>query len=109
MSHKYLFAFENDKNCIVEVKKTEMPKDSLVEEVYFWLMIDKISANCSRLDFVSMQKGHYQVREFKNCILEFTEYTAFFESFNDGIPVSFNKISVEEIDESIKDIVSKFI
>lgn len=109
MNHKYLFAFENENNYIVEVKKTEMPKDTPVEEVYFWLLIDKNSANCSRLDFVSMQKGHLQVREFKNCILEFTENTAFFENFNNGITVSFNKISVEEIDEKIKDIVYKFI
>lgn len=91
MSKKYLFIFENKKETIVEVKKLNMPENSLPQDVYFWLKVDKETGNCVQLKFISMQKEPIQIRIFDQGKFTFDTKGAVFETEQENkiyIPLS---------------------
>lgn len=108
MLNKYLFAFTNDKETIVETKLLDMPEGTPPEKVYFWLKINHEKHTCEKLDFVSMEKGLIlQERTFKQGTLSFEPKRAI---FNDGYNITmFLNINVSDISENVKDTVSNFL
>lgn len=103
MTNKYLFAFENDNFVIVETKLLNMPEDTPPSQVYFWIKFDKQSNVCQHLNFVSMEKEPFQVREFKEGKLEFNNDKANFNGDN------FKNIDVNTLSEDVRNSVVNFL
>jgi len=108
MLNKYLFAFTNDKETLVETKLLDMPEGTPPEKVYFWLKVNHEKNTCEKLDFVSMEKGLIlQERTFKQGTFSFDYQRAI---FNDGYNLTmFLHINVSDIPENVKSAVSDFI
>ena len=108
MTNKYILAFENNSEVVLETKLLDMPKDSPPEKVYFWLRINKVTHQCEKLDFVSMQKGDVkQERIFNQGILTFDSLIALFSSSSHL--VALKPIDIDTISPNIKKIVSDFL
>ena len=72
---EYLNILTCDDILIVEIKRTDLPRNSALDEIYFWLVLDKASQKITRLHFVAMEsrsKGREE-RFFENAELFFND------------------------------------
>lgn len=65
MKIKVLYAFENYKKYLIEVKDLTKADDAPKELVCSWLVINKEDKSISRLTFQSMSKATHEGREFE--------------------------------------------
>lgn len=83
MKIKVLYAFENDKKYLIEVKDLTKADDAPKELVYSWLVVSKEDKSISRLAFQSMSKAthegkEFEVRNFEEAELKFDDKFAQF-------------------------------
>jgi hypothetical protein len=79
-----LYFLENFYLYILEIKRTDFPKDAPVETIYKWLMIDKETLTITPLSFNSMDAaGEIEERFFEEGYLKFNNNIGtFIEKYN---------------------------
>lgn len=79
-----LYYLENSEHCILEIKRTDLPDDADIAEVFRWLFLDKKTQQIQSLIFRSMDSsGEVQERFFEQGYLKFNDQTAtYIEKFN---------------------------
>ena len=79
-----LYFLENFYLYIIEIKRTDLPKDAPVEAVYKWLMIDKENLTITPLSFNAMDAaGEIEERFFAEGYLKFNSTIGtFIEKYN---------------------------
>ncbi len=79
-----LYFLENPTSYVIEIKRTDLPKDAPIKERAKWMMIDKKSLTITSLDFLSLDSaGEIEERWFEQGYLKFnlTEGT-YIEKYN---------------------------
>lgn len=81
-----LYYLENDTHCILEIKRTDLPENADISEVFQWLMLAKQSQQIEALTFRSIDSsGQVQERFFEQGYLKFNSQTGtYIEKFNSG-------------------------
>jgi hypothetical protein len=69
---QYLFFFSSEELCLIETKRTDLPSQAPVSEIYKWLLFSKTAKEFVTLSFRSMVKGETnESRSFAEAELNF--------------------------------------
>lgn len=81
-----LYYLENSEYCILEVKRTDLPENADISEVFKWLILSKHTQQVQQLIFRSMDSsGEVQERFFDQGYLKFNSQNGtYIEKFNSG-------------------------
>jgi hypothetical protein len=75
----FLYYFESDDYCLIETKRTDLPSDAALSEIYKWLIFDGKSEKFEVLGFRSMVKEeNREKRSFTQGELQFDKEQAEF-------------------------------
>ncbi len=99
---KFLYAFSNGSDSLVEIKRLDKPAGAPPGEVYAWLVIK--DSNVSKLTFESMINGEREYRKF-------LEGELFFDSTKANLTYFSNKfeLNVEKNPAMLKVIFSEYL
>lgn len=76
---KCLYYFTSDEISVIEIKRTELPEDAPLSEIYKWLIVSK-NKKIFELDFVSMGKsGDEESRVFVESDFKFNQFQGNFK------------------------------
>lgn len=79
----FLYYFESDDYCLMETKRTDLPSDAALSEIYKWLIFDGKTDKFEVLGFRSMVKEeNREKRTFAQGELEFNKEQAEFSYHN---------------------------
>jgi len=92
---KCLYLLENETHIILEIKRTDLPADADLSDVYKWLFIDKNGLSINQLWFCSADSsGDLEERYFEQGYLKFDSVQGvFIEKFNSAQHQMINKNS----------------
>lgn len=107
----YLFYFTCDTHDIVEAKVNDMPEDTPPAGVFYWLLLDRATADCSRLTFSSMKsEGARHYRMFDQGELCFDETQAHLQLSSGPVTeLRLDVCAVEQLSEEIKTRAQSYI
>ncbi|NQX38419.1 hypothetical protein SAMN05421820_101439 [Pedobacter steynii] len=105
-----LYFLENEKHLILEIKRTDLPQDAELSEVFLWLVMEKERKLILPLTFRSMDSsGEVQERFFEQGYLKFNNLTGtYIEKFNSGQHQLGNK-SGNPLQAEIIDIIAEYL
>nr|WP_068886756.1 hypothetical protein [Pedobacter panaciterrae] len=106
-----LYYLENDSDCLLEIKRNDLPADADISDIFRWLYINKHTFEISPLVFRSMDSsGEVQERFFDQGYLKFNDHTGtYIEKFNSAQHQLENKTGLTISTELHKAIVSYLI
>ncbi|MEQ7802020.1 hypothetical protein ABDJ41_19650 [Pedobacter sp. ASV1-7] len=106
-----LYYLENTEQCILEIKRTDLPENADISEVFQWLILTKQSQQIQPLIFGSMDSsGEVQERFFEQGYLKFSNQSGtYIEKFNSAqhqldnktgqsLPIEINDILINYLD-----------
>lgn len=105
---QYLFYFSSDDLCLLEIKRTGLPAQASLSDMYKWLIYFKASRAFVPLSFISMQKKEdCECRSFSEAELKFDETSA--EMNYQGTIFKLQRKDVNAIPAEIKIEVSNYL
>lgn len=106
-----LYYLENTEQCILEIKRTDLPENADISEVFQWLILTKQNQQIQPLIFRSMDSsGEVQERFFEQGYLKFSNQSGtYIEKFNSAqhqldnktgqsLPIEINDILINYLD-----------
>lgn len=105
---QYLYYFSSDDICLLEIKRSGLPTEASLSDVYKWLIYFKSSRAFVPLSFMSMLKkeeGEYRI--FAEAELKFGETTG--EINYQGTMFKLQRNDVSSLPVEIKEEVSNYL
>ncbi|WP_448104350.1 hypothetical protein [Pedobacter panaciterrae] len=105
-----LYYLENDSDCLLEVKRNDLPANADIADIFRWLYINKQTFEISPLVFRSMDSsGEVQERFFDQGYLKFNDQTGtYIEKFNSAQHQLENKTGLAISDE-LQHIITRYL
>ncbi|MES2457801.1 MAG: hypothetical protein V4594_19745 [Bacteroidota bacterium] len=102
-----LYRLENGTHIILEIKRTDLPNDADVSDIYKWLFIDKNGLSINQLWFCSTDSsGDVEERYFEQGYLKFDNAQGIFiEKFNSAQHQMVNNNNLQLPDDIMRAIV----
>lgn len=107
----FLFHFTCDTHVVVEAKVNDMPEGTPPTGVFYWLLLDRASGDCSRLTFRSMKsEAGQQYRSFDQGELCFDELQAHLQLSSGPVPeLRLDVCAVEELSDEFRARAYSFV
>ncbi|NRF39581.1 hypothetical protein [Pedobacter foliorum] len=105
-----LYYLENDSNCLLEIKRNDLPANADISDVFRWLHLNKETSEFSPLTFRSMDSSdEVQERFFDEGYLKFNAQTGtYIEKFNSAQHQLENKKGTA-ISAELKKAISQYL
>jgi hypothetical protein len=105
-----LYYLENTEQCILEIKRTDLPENADISEVFKWLVLTKKNQQIQPLIFRSMDSsGEVQERFFEQGYLKFSSQNGtYIEKFNSAQHQLDNKTG-QSLPAEINDMLINFL
>ena len=76
---EFLYYFDSDEYCLMETKRTDLPYEATLSEIYKWLLFDRKTKKFETLGFRNMVKEeNREMRSFTQGELQFDKEQAEF-------------------------------
>lgn len=108
-SFRMIYCFESPDAYIFETKRTDLPKDADLKDVYQWFYLNRSTHHLKHLVFRSMIKGaEEQSRTFLDAQFVFNSVGGTFQETS-GEPFFVTNISSQELPREVRDSVGRWM
>jgi len=97
VNFKFNYLFENEKEFLVEIKRVDLPDDSLKSDIYYWFIIYKVTINLLCIDVLNFISTDNHYRKFEECEIYFNDDYTEATMMKDTVSYIYNKININDI------------
>ncbi len=104
---KTLYLLDNEHFALVEIKRTDLPRETDKSKVYFWFLLQKSPLHIQKLDFVAMHSNEtVEERIFQQGKLRFTKTEGVYKTKEKRYPL--NRLAPNTLPEEYVQAIRAF-